>query len=92
MTNNNDELKNLIESNARAIEALAEYNAEALRERARFYRAMSDLAAVQSATYNRVAEQDEALIQLVRNQTQLNRRQGEIVEILRLLANREGQG
>ena len=81
MSANNDELKNLVESNARAIEALTSNVAEIQRERARFYGAMADLTQAQSVMYRRLETFDDIL-------NQLNRRQGEIVEILKLLTSR----
>lgn len=78
-----------IDSNAKAIEALANdralYERQAKLDRERLYGAMAELAtaqanlsSAQAGFYGRLAAQDE-LIQT------LARRQGEIVEILKLL-------
>jgi flagellar capping protein FliD len=80
------------DSNARAIEALTNdvrtYQQEAQRDRARLYQTMAELATAQanfysqqSALYNRLEESDT-------RQNELSRRQGEIVEILKILTAR----
>jgi DNA repair exonuclease SbcCD ATPase subunit len=82
----NEELQQLIASNAKAIEALAnerrEVEREIARDRARLYQAMADLASAQSGFYQRLADQEDTI-------GTLSRRQGEIVEILKLLTQRD---
>ena len=71
-----------IDSNARAIEALTEErraNEQASnRDRSRLYQAMAELSTAQANFYGRLEEVDQ-------RQDQLSRRQGEIVQILKLL-------
>ena len=69
-----DELKELIKSNALAIEALTESKSELGRDRAQMYELMADLTTSQSGIF-----------QVLEN---LDNRQGQIVGILRLLTNR----
>ena len=82
-----ERLEQLIASNAKAIQALTEdlktYQQEAQLDRARLYQTMADLARNQAGYYERLEAQDE-LIQT------LSRRQGEIVEILKILAQKRG--
>lgn len=70
-----------VESNARAIEALSANASEYQRDRSRLYGLMEDLVQSQSRIYRVIEDLDE-------RQGQLSRRQGEIVEILKLLAQR----
>ncbi len=71
-----------LDSNTRSIEALSDnfskWQQEAQGDRKRLYEAMADLAAAQSGYYSRLEKVDQ-------RQDQLSRRQGEIVEILKLL-------
>jgi acyl-CoA reductase-like NAD-dependent aldehyde dehydrogenase len=80
-----DHLEQLIASNAKAIQALTEdlrtYQQEAQLDRARLYQTMADLARNQASYYEHLEAQDE-LIQT------LSRRQGEIVEILKILVQK----
>ncbi|MCU0537068.1 MAG: hypothetical protein MUD14_24550 [Hydrococcus sp. Prado102] len=84
-----EEYNNRIDSNARAIEALVNEQREseqrAKLDRERLYGAMAELAtaqanlaSTQASFYGRLTEQDE----LIRT---LSRRQGEIVQILKIL-------
>ena len=81
-----EEIKQLIASNAKAIQSLTEdlriYQQEAQLDRARLYQAMADLARAQAGAYERLEAQDEQI-------RLLSRRQGEIVEILKLLSQRQ---
>ncbi|NEP36425.1 hypothetical protein [Moorena sp. SIO3A2] len=77
----NQQIKQLghrIDSNARAIEALTNTVHEFKRDRAQAYSLMADLAQNQSRMYGMMANLDE-------RQEQLSQRQGEIVEIMKLL-------
>jgi hypothetical protein len=80
-----DRLEQLIASNAKAIQSLTEdlrsYQQEAQLDRARLYQTMTDLARNHATYYERLEAQDE-LIQT------LSRRQGEIIEILKILAQK----
>ncbi|NEP65132.1 hypothetical protein [Moorena producens] len=73
-----EQLGHRIDSNARAIEALTNTVHEFKRDRAQAYSLMADLAQNQSRMYGMMANLDE-------RQEQLSQRQGEIVEILKLL-------
>ncbi len=83
---NDEEIKQLVASNAKAIQSLTEdlrtYQQEAQLDRARLYQAMADLARAQAGAYERLEAQDEQI-------RLLSRRQGEIVEILKLLSQRQ---
>jgi hypothetical protein len=94
MTNNSsdrlDRIEALVESNAKSIQALADQAAEDRRARTRMYEAMADLSSAQAALssaqaafYRRLDAQDELI-------TTLSRRQGEIVQILKVLSDRQG--
>ena len=72
-----------VDSNARAIEAISANTAEYQRDRARMYKLMADLAQAQAESKK---EMYRLLGDLDQRQSQLSRRQGEIVEILKLLA------
>ncbi len=80
-SNRLDRLEAIVESNSRAIEALSVNAAESQRDRARLYGLMEDLVQSQSRIYRVIEDLDE-------RQGQLSRRQGEIVEILKLLTQR----
>ena len=71
-----------VDSNARAIEAISANTAEYQRDRARMYEIMEDLAQAQAETKR---EMYRMLASLDQRQGQLSQRQGEIVEILKLL-------
>ena len=75
-------LEALVESNARAIEAISANTAEYQRDRARMYELMADLAQAQA---DGKREMYRMLGDLDQRQGQLSQRQGEIVEILKLL-------
>ncbi|MGF1481111.1 MAG: hypothetical protein ACFB4I_16775 [Cyanophyceae cyanobacterium] len=79
-------LENQTRSNARSIQALTDNlnraEAQAAADRSRLYEAMADLANAQAAYYRRLEVQDQLVLTLAR-------RQGEIVEILKLLSSRE---
>ena len=81
-----EEIQQLIASNAKAIQALAEdlriYQQQAQLDRVRLYQAMAELARAQVSYYERLEAQDEQI-------HLLSRRQGEIVEILKLLSQRQ---
>ena len=95
-----DRIEALVASNARAIEAISANTAEYQRDRARMYqfmadlsRAMADLAQTQAETKRELAqtqaetkrEMYRMLNNLDQRQGELSRRQGEIVDILKLL-------
>ena len=95
-----DRIEALIESNARAIEAISANTAEYQRDRARMYQFMSDLSQTMADLAQTQAESNKELAQsqaetkremyrmlnnLDQRQGQLSQRQGEIVEILKLL-------
>ena len=67
----------IIESNARAIEALTNSMQEMRRDRTILYQTMADVTQSQASIY--------------RTLENLDSRQGQIVEILRLLANKINQ-
>lgn len=71
------ELKKLVASNARAIEALTANVSELTRDRQEMYRLMANMASAQADFYRRLAQTDQ--------------RQGEIVEILKLLTQKINQ-
>ena len=75
---NDEELKNLVESNARAIEALTANVNELARDRQEMYRLMANLASTQASLASAQADFYQRL-------QQNDQRQGEIVEILKLL-------
>jgi hypothetical protein len=93
-----DRIEALVESNAKSIQALSDQAAEDRRARVRMYEAMADLASAQSglasaqaalssaqsAFYRRLDAQDELI-------STLSRRQGEIVQILKVLSDRESR-
>ena len=74
-----------VDSNARALEAMGDdvhkWQQESQRDRSRLYQAMTQLAQTQANFYERLDELD-------RRQDDLSRRQGEIVEILKLLTQK----
>ena len=85
-----------VDSNARAIEAIFANTAEYQKDRARMYELMADIAQSQADLAKAQADlaQSQAegkremyrmLDNLDQQQAQLSRRQGEIVEILKLL-------
>ncbi len=96
-----------VDSNARAIEALSESNAEAQKERARVYEIMAELAqshadlAESHATIAKAqarlaqsnADTKKEMYRMMGNfeqqNQQLSKRQGEIVDILKLLVNKQ---
>ncbi len=71
-----------VDSNARAIEALSANAGEYQKDRARLYQIMEDLTQSQARMYRVIEDLDN-------RQEQLSRRQGEIVDILKLLVNKE---
>jgi multidrug efflux pump subunit AcrA (membrane-fusion protein) len=94
-----DRIEALVESNARAIEALAnerkEYERQAQLDRSRLYSSMADLSNAQADLANAQAnfyQSQTAFYQRLeetdRRQEELSRRQGEIVEILKILTER----
>lgn len=92
----NEELKQLVESNARAIQALSDERERNEREnqinRNRLYQAMSTLASSQAAMANTHAEFQANFYarqqELDERQQELSRRQGEIVEVLRVITKK----
>ncbi len=95
-----DRIEAIVASNARAIEALTESQNEARKERVKLYQAMSDvakshatLAQTQAQLAQAQADNQVLMYRFIDNleeqQQQLNRRQGDIVEILRLLTKKE---
>jgi len=74
-----------VESNASALEAMSDnvnkWQQLSQRDRSRLYQAMTQLAQTQANFYERLDELD-------RRQDDLSRRQGEIVEILKLLTQK----
>ncbi len=71
-----------VDSNARAIEALSANAAEYQKDRGRLYQIMEDLTQSQARMYRVIENLDN-------RQEQLSRIQGEIVDILKLLVNKE---
>ncbi|MBC6471954.1 MAG: hypothetical protein GDA48_03285 [Hormoscilla sp. GM102CHS1] len=80
-----DRIEALVESNARALEAMGDnvnkWQQESQRDRSRLYQAMTQLAQTQANFYERLDELDQ-------RQDDLSRRQREIVEILKLLTQK----
>ncbi|MBC6423432.1 MAG: hypothetical protein GDA43_20725 [Hormoscilla sp. SP5CHS1] len=80
-----DRIEALVESNARALEAMGDnvnkWQQESQRDRSRLYQAMTQLAQTQANFYERLDE-------LEQRQDDLSRRQREIVEILKLLTQK----
>ncbi len=87
-----DRIEALVESNARAIEALSASNAEAGKERAKLYQLMADLAQSHADLAQAQADTKREMYRMMSNfeeqNQQLSLRQGEIVEILKVLANK----
>jgi hypothetical protein len=87
-----DRIEALVESNAKAIEALSNERLEAERrldrDRARLYQAMAELATAQANLASNQSLYYQRLEETDRKQDELSRRQGEIVQILRLLTDR----
>ena len=81
---NDEELRKLVESNACAIEALTANVSELTRDRQEMYRLMADLASAQSGLASAQAD-------FYRRLAQTDKRQGEIVEILKLLTQKVNQ-
>ncbi|MGK7878263.1 MAG: hypothetical protein AB4426_34665 [Xenococcaceae cyanobacterium] len=91
-----EELKQLVASNARAIESLTANLTELTRDRAQMYQLMADLAKSEAETkremYRMMGNFDQQQNELSRRQEELSRRQEElsqrqeeIVKILKLL-------
>ena len=89
-----------VDSNARAIEALSASDAEAKKDRARVYEIMADLAQTQADLAQTQADTKKEMYRMMGNfeelmgnfqqqNKELSRRQGEIVDILKLLVNKE---
>jgi hypothetical protein len=76
-----EELRKFIESNARAIETLTANVSELTRDRQEMYRLMADVASAQSGLAAAHAD-------FYRRLGQTDQRQGEIVEILKLLSQK----
>ncbi|MBO1346483.1 MAG: hypothetical protein EBE86_003335 [Hormoscilla sp. GUM202] len=80
-----DRIEALVESNARALEAMGDnvhkWQQESQRDRSCLYQAMTQLAQTQANFYERLDELDQ-------RQDDLSRRQREIVEILKLLTQK----
>lgn len=77
-----ENIEKLVESNARAIEALTNNVSELARDRQEMYRLMANLASSQSGL---AAAQSD----FYRRLEVTDKRQGEIVEILKLLSQKE---
>ncbi|MBW4621818.1 MAG: hypothetical protein KME17_20935 [Cyanosarcina radialis HA8281-LM2] len=75
------EIELIQQSNAKAIQALADRTAGDRNDRARLYQAMADLASAQAGYYQKLESQDQLI-------ETLSRRQGEIVQILKVLSDR----
>lgn len=73
------ELEKLIESNAKAIEALTSDMAEMKRDRDTMYQLMQDLTQNQSRIYNVMQNLDN-------RQNQLTNQQQQLIEILKILS------
>ncbi|GEM_PF-1753573 len=80
------ETKQRTDSNARAIEALSnafkEEREERQRDRARLYQLLSELATAQASFYSTQATMNQRL-------EELDKRQGDIVEIIKFLVNKD---
>ena len=83
---NNDDLKQLIESNARAIQSLADALVEWRRDSQR------EIAALRETVADLVRNQGEISANTYRLINRLDNRQGEIVEILKLLVDKKRAG
>ena len=91
-----EDLDRRINSNAKAIEALCENTAEYQRDRDRLYQLMASLATIQAEAHsnmaNAIADTRREAYQLMSRQDGqlqiLSRRQGEIVEVLKQLAQK----
>ena len=75
-----------VDSNARAIEALSVNDAEAQRDRARIYELVADVAQAQAYLAQAQADTKKEMYRLTQ---ELSKRQGEIVDILKVLVNKE---
>lgn len=100
-----DRIEALVESNARAIEALSADNAEIKKQQARLFEIMGNLAQSHADLAQQNANVAQAIANLAQAQVDtkkemyrmmgtfekqnqvLSRRQGEIVEILKVLSN-----
>lgn len=102
MTNNSEDrlsrIEKLIESNAKSIEALSEDRRESERDkpkawcyahRARFYQEMANLSNSMANLSTSIANLSNAQADFYRRMENFSRRQGDIVEILKLLQQRE---
>ena len=74
-----DELKKLIESNAKAIQSLTDDVAEMKRDRDVMYNLMSELTAKQISTYTIMKNLDD-------RQSQLANQQQQLIDIIKSLA------
>ena len=90
-----DRIEAIVESNARAIEALTaninQWQQEGQRQRARLFQTMADLANAQANFYQTQAGFYHRLEESDQRQDELSRRQGEIVEIFKLLTQQREQ-
>ena len=77
-----DRIEKLVESNAKSIQALSEERMEGERDRARLYQEMANLSAS-------IAHLSNAQADFYRRMEDFSRRQGEIVEILKLLREQQ---
>jgi uncharacterized protein (UPF0264 family) len=88
---NDENLKKLVASNARAIEALTANVSELARDRQEMYRLMADVASAQSTLASAQAGLASAQADFYRRLAQTDKRQGEIIEILKLLTKKVDQ-
>ena len=89
---NGDKIKKLIELNTRSIEALSSSLAESRREMAALRDTLGHVARTQGNALAHLAQlQGESTAQMYRVINRLDSRQGEIVEIMKLLANKVGE-
>ena len=78
-----EELIKLVESNAKAIQALSEDIGEMKRDRDVMYNIMSELTAKQISTYSIMKNLDD-------RQSQLANQQQQLIEIIKTLADKNG--
>ena len=91
-SNNLDDIKALVASNARAIQALTESDREAKKERVKLYQVMKELAKTQANLVQSHADLAQSHADLAQSQANLAQSQADINELLyRFMENVEEQ-